>query len=89
MHPESSDMDDGCCLGSPASVLEKRPASAGPTLARTFASQTIETALVLTVALLSHAHDARELFERIDFRQRRRPEEVSIVALAPTAKPTH
>jgi hypothetical protein len=48
-----------------------------------------ETALIISVALLSVADYARKLLDRIDVRQRVRLDQVLIVALAPAAKPSH
>jgi hypothetical protein len=50
----------------------------------------LKAAFIRGVAILSFADEAVQLLDRIEVRQRsRRLDEVSVVALAPTAKPPH
>jgi hypothetical protein len=54
------------------------------------AREALETALVLSISRLSLAHEARKLFDRIDFGQVIGGfDEMSVVALAPASKPTY
>jgi len=74
---------------TPSRLLRAVPSWSIPDRAA-LAREALETALVLGIARLRLAHEARKLFDRIDFGQVVGGfDEMSVVALAPAAKPAY